>query len=297
MPDNYLSVSTRSLIDQVARQRGYDPATWDATEEELQRVAQILDQKLDWAWGFALWPQLTLCLRATYRPAWIPGTSYAEGEQVYRALPDGTPAYWEATAATAGADPATAGSPWRRCEERMLCEIDYGRYGVDEMDLGAGAYAASPDLVADAQPLPCVRTARGCAVQRGPGAPFCAKPWIRFRPLRPRLTARPWAAETPYAIGDLALAADGETYAALEANTATEPAAHPATWGVQRVPRIFEAYLVQAAAAEFAQDEDGRAGQLSRAEETLAALQRRCAGQIRARARVHVRVGGGGRGW
>lgn len=297
MPDNYLSVSTRSLIDQVARQRGYDPATWDATQEELQRVAQILDQKLDWAWGFALWPQLSLTLRATYRPDWIPGTSYAEGEQAFRLLPDGTPAYFESLADGTATDPATDAAGWRRCEDRMLCEIDYSRYGIDELDLGAGAYAADPGRVADAVPLPCVRTARGCAVQRGAGAPFVPRPYVRFRPLRPRLSARPWDPGAPYAIGDLALAADGETYVALAANEGTDPRTDPDAWGAQRVPRLFEAYLVQAAAAEFAQDEDGRAGQLSRAEETLVRLQQRLGGQIRARARVHVRVGGGGRGW
>ena len=182
-------VSTRRLLGQIARLRGWDPSSYAPRQEELDRMCQLANHMMERAWRKAMWPQLTLTRSVTYRPSWTEaGAPYPLGSQVYW---DGH--YYEAAVDGAATTPGPKNPDWSNCECVMTCGISYERYGIEEMDLTRGVYTLNPDTRADARPLPAYRVAFGAVVQRVPGRPFVAMPWIRFRPYAPRLSAVPWA--------------------------------------------------------------------------------------------------------
>lgn len=372
-------VSTRRLLDQIARLRGWDPAAYSPRQEELDRMCQLANHMMERAWRKAMWPQLTLTRSVTYRPSWTEaGAPYPLGSQVFW---DGH--YWECVnpegtseepgSATAsgwtlvslteseralflryGYDPdatvtvdesgkypilSIGGTPfcvgqqqndsfrlsspaqqalelvmalewapgqliatwhdageakdWAPCERTMTCGISYQRYGIEEMDLVRGVYTLNPDTRADARPLPAYRVAFGAVVQRVPGRPFVAMPWIRFRPYAPRLSAVPWVNNVAYPKGSLVMGSDGDTYEAwVDVETGVDPATanDPAVWAPRRCPRMFEDYVVEAAAAELQTDDNARGRGLQAADKTLNELYNNLVRQINQPGRAMTRV-------
>lgn len=290
-PIYYEGVPTRRILDQIARQRGWDPSRYAIAPEEMARMCQLANQALEAAWRFAPWPQLTLTQRVAYRPEWSDAGDYAEGEQV---LHRGS--YWEAARDGAAGEPGSEESPgdWTPCEAWMVCGIPYARYGIDEIDLSRGVYSLDPDRRADALPLAASRVAYGCVVRMRPGEPFVARPYVRYRPVPPRLSSAAWSAAAEYRPGDLALGEDGDTYEAIAESAGVRPgiadAAARAAWTPRRAPRMFESYIVQSAAAELATDDDARAPRRARADAELSRLAETMLRQPHDGARAQVRV-------
>ena len=286
---NFLHVSSGPLFESCLRARGLDPALAAPDAAERAQLASLANRHLRHAWEYQLWPQLMVTRRVRYREDWTAGAYYAAGDQVWFGG-----AYWEATEDAPAVSPpaggeALAGIPWKRCDSSMLLSIDYDAYGIDELDLGAGVFALNPDKVEDAQGLPCVRTAYGCAVRRLPRRTIPAEPFVRFRPACPRLSWTEWSGAATYSTGDTCYRA-GESYVALVDGPTAAPGEDETAWALQRCPRFFEEYVVAAVAAEYAQDDDGRAPQWARANRLLQDLADRYCGQIRERRRAIVRV-------
>jgi hypothetical protein len=284
-------VPTARLLDQIARARGWDPSTYAPRQEELDRMCQLATHALERAWHFGFWPQLTLTRSVTYRPEWTEETEdpYPLGEQVYWKR-----RYWECVNPEGTSEEPHEGSAdWRPCERVMTCGISYVRYGIEEMDLTRGVYTLNPDTRADARPLPAYRVAFGAVVQRVPGRPFVAMPWIRFRPYAPRLSAVPWANNVAYPKGSLVMGSDGDTYEAwvdIEAGVNPATTNDPAVWAPRRCPRMFEDYVVEAAAAELQTDDNARGRGLQAADKTLNELYNNLVRQINQPGRAMTRV-------
>ena len=204
-------VSTKRLLDQIARLRGWDPAVATPIQSELDRMCQLANHALERAWRFGWWPQLLLTRSVTYRPEWTnEATPYPLGEQVFW-----KGRYYECRALEGTSEEPKLGSDvWEPCERTMVCGISYVRYGIEELDLSQGVYTLDPDRRADARALPAARCAFGCTVMQTPDRPFVPMPYVRFRPYAPRLSAAPWLATTPYRKGDLVMGSDGESYEA-----------------------------------------------------------------------------------
>ena len=161
---------------------------------------------------------------------------------------------------------------WTPCERTMVCGISYVRYGIEEMDLLRGVYTLNPDRRADARPLPAARVAFGAVVQREPGRPFVPEPWIRFRPYPPRLSATPWDDETAYPKGSLVMHGGESWEAWIDAPAGEEPGESSQYWAPRRCPRLFEDYVVRAAAAELQTDDNARGRGLQAADADLLRL-------------------------
>lgn len=287
---NFLHVSSGELFADILRARGLDPARANPDEAEKAAIAGLATRHLRHAWGYQLWPQLMVVRRVRYREDWDAAAPYIAGDQVWFGG-----AYWEAMQDAPAVSPpaggeALAGVPWKRCDSSMLLSIDYDSYGIDELDLGAGVYSLNPDKIEDAQPFDCRRTAYGCAIVRRPGRPVPAEPYVRFRPLPPRLSWTAWTSGATYSLGATCYHA-GESWVAVADKPAEEPGTDETAWALMRCPLFFEDYIIAAAAAEYAQDEDGRAPQWARANRLLQELADRYCGQIRdsrkAAARFH----------
>lgn len=262
-------VPTSRLLDQIARARGWDPSTYTPRQEELDRMCQLATHALERAWHFGFWPQLTLTRSVTYRPSWTEAAlPYPLGEQVYW-----KGRYWECVNSEGTSEEPREGSAdWHPCERTMVCGISYVRYGIEEMDLLRGVYTLNPDRRADARPLPAARVAFGAVVQREPGRPFVPEPWIRFRPYPPRLSATPWDDETAYPKGSLVMHGGESWEAWIDAPAGDEPGESSEYWAPRRCPRLFEDYVVRAAAAELQTDDNARGRGLQAADADLLRL-------------------------
>lgn len=283
-------VSTARLIDQVARARGWDPATYAPAQGELDRMCQLLNQALSRAWHFAMWPQLMLTRSVTYRPSWTESAApYPLGEQVFW-----KGRYWEATASDGTSEePGPDAASWRPCEREMVCGISYVRYGIEEADLSQGVYSLDPDRRADAIALPAVRSAFGCIVQRERGRPFVPMPFIRYRPMPPRLSAAPWDEEAAYPKGTLCMGSDGESYEAwTDVDAGVDPATtdDPEVWAPRRCPRLFEDYAVLAASAALQTDDNARGAGMRAADAELSRLRDNFCLQVKQPGRAYARV-------
>ena len=284
---NFLHVSSGELFADILRARGLDPARATPDEAEKAAIAGLATRHLRHAWGYQLWPQLMVVRRVRFREDWDRSVTYLAGDQVWHDR-----AYWEALVDAPSDEPVLQDeqTQWKRCDSSMLLSIDYDSYGIDELDLGAGVYSLNPDKIEDAQPFDCRRTAYGCAIVRRPGRPVPAEPYVRFRPLPPRLSWTPWTSGATYSLGATCYHA-GESWVAVADKPADEPGTDESKWALMRCPLFFEDYIIAAAAAEYAQDEDGRAPQWARANRLLQELADRYCGQIRdsrkAAARFH----------
>lgn len=280
-------VPTSRLLDQIARARGWDPSTYAPRQEELDRMCQLATHALERAWHFGFWPQLTLTRSVTYRPSWTEaGAPYPLGEQVYW-----RGRYWECTNPEGTSEePHEHAADWAPCERTMVCGISYVRYGIEEMDLLRGVYTLNPDRRADARPLPAARVAFGAVVQREPGRPFVPEPWIRFRPYPPRLSATPWDDETAYPKGALVMHGGESWEAWIDVPAGEEPGESSEYWAPRRCPRLFEDYVVRAAAAELQTDDNARGRGLQAADRDLEKLYNNFTRQVNQPGRAMTRT-------
>lgn len=281
-------VPTARLLDQIARARGWDPSTYAPRQEELDRMCQLATHALERAWHFGFWPQLTLTRSVTYRPEWTEETEdpYPLGEQVYWKR-----RYWECVNPEGTSEEPHEGSAdWHPCERVMTCGISYQRYGIEEMDLLRGVFSLNPDRRADARPLPASRVAFGAVVEQEPGRPFVPEPWIRFRPYPPRLSATPWSATAAYPKGALVMHG-GESWEAWTlAPAGEEPGESSEYWAPRRCPRLFEDYVVRAAAAELQTDDNARGRGLQAADADLQRLYNNFVRQVNQPGRAMTRT-------
>ena len=172
----------------------------------------------------------------------------------------------------------------------MVCGISYVRYGIEEMDLLRGVYTLNPDRRADARPLPAARVAFGAVVQREPGRPFVPEPWIRFRPYPPRLSATPWDDETAYPKGALVMHGGESWEAWIDVPAGEEPGESSEYWAPRRCPRLFEDYVVRAAAAELQTDDNARGRGLQAADRDLEKLYNNFTRQVNQPGRAMTRT-------
>jgi hypothetical protein len=103
----------------------------------------------------------------------------------------------------------------------------------------------------------------------------------------------PWANNVAYPKGSLVMGSDGDTYEAwvdIEAGVDPATANDPAVWAPRRCPRMFEDYVVEAAAAELQTDDNARGRGLAAADKTLNELYNNLVRQINQPGRAMTRV-------
>jgi hypothetical protein len=284
---NFEPIRALRVFEAVVRGQGLDPATAALTATEKARVADVVNEGLERAWRFAMWPALMNVKRITYRPEWSATTLYAADEEVMKRDADGVAVYWRAKKAALGAVPEIDPDSWETPEDFMP-GFYYADHFVDEMDLAFGLFEEHPDLRRDPKPYACVRTHFG-AVVADTSAVWPSEPWIKFRPMPPEYSWTAWAIGTAYVEGETCFY-DGSTWQCLDDDTGTTPGTDDTVWRCVCFPKMFLPYVTAHALAVRLQDDDGKAAQLNRAERLLEELEERQVGQVRVRRRAVVRV-------
>lgn len=263
----------KALYEAIVRMRGLDPATAGMTTAEKGVIAELVNDRLREAWGYAFWPETLVVEQRTYRAAWRSGANYEAGAEVFH-----EDAYWVASQTSVNQEPAEGSAYWTASgasgERTMRCSIAYEQ--VDETviwraDALACVFASDPRLTPELKPVrPVTLLADEIVVLASP-APM--KPFVRFQAPPPEVTLTEWDAGVTYAIGDLAYrASTGHSYKALAATTNETPEGFPAVWEAVGIPDFLRTFLKHAVRSDQMEEEDGKWRERSRADEELERL-------------------------
>jgi hypothetical protein len=255
-------VSFRSIYDSILRRHGLDPIGDAINHDTLRAVVQHINTRVDTAWTYWEWPQLTLLQNRAFRTTWTSTLQFfrvgIEGtpDQLYYPV-DGN--YYQVLA-TAPTDPPVGTLPTNATYFAPLTMTD--RYimldQVNQTSIGQVLAVFDTDPRVDtyhyARKLPFHPTDREIFVS-WPGTGSTV--WVYFTVPTSEFTGIPFVAGKTYAIGDRVLQpSNGECYAALVAAPTGDPIAQPTQWGKIPFPAMFKKYVVAGAYADGLRETD-----------------------------------------
>ena len=130
--------------------------------------------------------------------------------------------------------------------------------------------------------------ARGLHAQSRPARRRPPAP--RGAPYPPRLSATPWDDETAYPKGALVMHGGESWEAWIDVPAGEEPGESSEYWAPRRCPRLFEDYVVRAAAAELQTDDNARGRGLQAADRDLEKLYNNFTRQVNQPGRAMTRT-------
>jgi len=205
-----------------------------------------------------------------YRPTYDATQNYSKHHECYYAE-----AYWRSLAdANLGHTPAAGSLYWEECTVDMVPYIAFDQPWeasiIDEtgVDWERCIYDYDPTMYPDKPAVPGCRAWEQSILVPIEEAPL--QPYVRFRPVRPKISFVLWAVGTAYATGAVRfLMATGESYVALRPNTGASPDASVEDWAPVKVPEMFADYIRMFVRAERSADDEGRYKMQAQAENEL----------------------------
>ena len=316
----YLTQPLSNLLARILRSRGIDPATYTLGLKEQAQYTDLINQSLYDAWTSEFWPEIMLIEQRTFAPAWDVSVNYPAGNIVWRDNgvygPGGmvitAPTfafYCMSVQQTIGNDPAldttftnwTIYFPFVRCIPFDLTwtNPDGGQgTAIDNIMLQRCAMYRNP-LMGDnkdwIQGLDIwERSIRFPTPHMHMPTPFLAngtnqsiyewgsvnKPYIKFRPICPVLSAVAWNSATPYAVGNTVYFVTtatgiGHTYVCILSNTNQQPDSQPTYWVPVDVPQLFYNYIALRCKAELIAEAEGRDANMGPSDQELDRLRNR----------------------
>jgi hypothetical protein len=279
----------------IQSERGYASVPMSATE--MLRNIHLVNQAGREAWRLRLWPEFTEIGRRTYRPPWSSTQQYLTGNEVWRCNSDGeTGHYYRALANSLAVDPQDQANPatWLADPPGMRLYIEFNQpwesVPIDGVELDRFATWDDPTFVREPAFVQGLwlgpRTVVFPALSSGwdQGRVSCggtrgmpARPWVRFRPPWPQLSAVAWNIATPYPAGALCFyqaegAPYGNCYIALNPTTGEEPDTSP-NWAVRGVPEFFSRYIELWTVSQRQSEDEGKYKTLADARDYLSQLE------------------------
>jgi hypothetical protein len=272
------TVTVKAVYEAIIRLRGYDPASATVAAGERARIAELLNERLEQIYEHAMWPEILLVERRQYRATWSAAVLYAEGDEVFYTTSGGDEKYYiSLQGANTNHNPETATTWWEEVGDDFQRTIDFEQDGENEIgsvDLQNCVFEYDPRLYRGKGRILDVEFYGDAIIVNADTAP--TRPWIRFRPPAPIISLTVWSAVTEYAIGDTCyLAATGESYKALAANTNKDPQSETDYWEPVGIPALFRYFLIHAVHADYLLDPVERGKELGRVAEILEGLEDR----------------------
>jgi hypothetical protein len=265
---SYATIPVKRVFEGVVRRRGIDPATAALSTAHKGRVADLVNRMLKAAWQFEWWPDLCVVEQRQYRESWASGTGYQIDDEVYREDSAGVGRYYVAVATSTGVDPALDSdeSHWEVAGEGFEASIAKDQawedWEIGDIDARSHVFASDPRLYANTPPLQNVKILNGVIYLRGDDLP--TRPWLKFRHKQPVFSWTDWNSVTAYGIGDRVFldtysgGAVGASFVAIAPSTNVNPYESDEHWQEQGFPEFLEDYVVEAVAAEDAQEDEAR---------------------------------------
>lgn len=260
----------KDVLKAICAHRGH--TLTDGYLESRPDLAQFVNDRLRHAWYFAFWRDLLVIEQRYYRPAYVAGTTYATGREVW-ALAGGIPTYFRSMANdNLGVTPGTDETKWKSVFD--ITETDVPGYEFEArlaIDPAAqdsdGGSEIGEKVMAICNVDP--RKALGGVVKygflqdgsnvwpRGEALPLA--PWMVFLPPCPVFTTEVWKGD-PAAKDALTYAAKtGECYRSTEDEN-TETPGESTKWEKIEFPAVLFDFVTRTAYCDFVRA-DGINGQ------------------------------------
>lgn len=262
------SIRLGLVVDAIQRLCGIDPARDSMTALELQRMGELITERVREAYEETFWPETMTVEQRQFRATWASDTNYIADDEVYY---DGN--YYVAQAASIGEQPDTDDGTYWSAVTRSTFEasIDYEQAGETEIfavDHEACLYEDNPLTHARPIPLTPVETYADRFVLLTDNVP--ALPYVRFQTYPPEFSLEAWSAATQYAANDLAYyATTEECYIAIQANQNKNPYTETDDWQPVSFPLWMRTFVQHAVASDLRLDDEGRYREQGRAKAEL----------------------------
>ena len=289
----YEMKSLGEVFQAIQRGRGYGSIVMSDTER--LRTVDLVNQAGKTAWKQRIWPEFTEIARRTYRPAWSGAESYTIGQEVWRLDSDGTNGhYYRAVINSLNVDPQDGAVPatWLADPPDMRLYIQFEQpwesVPIDGVELDRFATWDDPTYVRDPAfvqglwlvqrtvvfPAPSSGLDQGQVLPSGTARGMPARPWIRFRPQWPKVSATLWNVAEEVPTGTLRYRVEtGECYIALRPSTGAIPEESGEDWATRGLPDFFSRYIELMAIASRQSEDEGKWKTLADAENELNSLE------------------------
>ena len=293
----YEMKSLGDVFAEIQRQRGY--ASVAMSDAERQRCVSLINQAGKTAWKLRMWPDFTEISRRTYRPPWDITQQYVAGNEVWRLGSDGlTGHYYRAIISNLAVDPQDEAQPatWLVDPADLRLYIAYAQtwesVPIDGVEVDRFATWDDPTFVQEPQfvqglfivqrtvvfPAPSSGLDQGKMTPMGVARGMPARPWIRFRPSWPNVSATLWDVAESVPAGALRYyipsgATSGDCYIALRPSTGAEPDTSGEDWAVRGIPEFFARYIELWTVSQRQSEDEGKYKTLQGANDELSALE------------------------
>lgn len=288
---NYEMKSLGDVFTSIQANRGF--ASVGMSADEKLRNAELVNQAGKTAWRLRMWPDFTEVQQRTYRPPWDAGTTYAAGLEVWCADSAGDGGhYYRALVLNTGITPQDGANPgtWLADPPDMRLYIQFDQpwesVPIDGVELDRFASWDDPTYVRNVAyvgglwlvqrtvvfPAPAAGTTGVSATVAGGGRGMPLRPWVRFRPPWPRISAVPWNNSEAVGTGTLRYYGN-DCWIALRPSQGAQPDESPYDWAVRGIPEFFSRYIELWATSQRQAEDEGKWKTLQDANEELSALE------------------------
>jgi len=266
------TITTKQMYEAIVRAGGLDPSTAGITASQKAEIAELLNDRVKEGWEFAFWPDTLQVEQRRYRETWDATLNYATDDEVFY-----TDRYFISLVNdNVGNTPPASGDTayWSEIVTGLVRYIDFQQEGeteIGKIDAKNAVFGEDPRIYRFTDKVTNCWINDGKLMVGEEDAP--AEPWIRFQPPPPRFSLTEWDDETAYAIGDLVyLAAQGESYKALQSSTNKDPYSQTEYWEPVEFPEFLMTYVKHAVNADRLLDDVAANKALGRAEAELERL-------------------------
>jgi hypothetical protein len=251
----------KSVYETVLRRHGLDPLV--STEHDVLRaICEHINNRLETAWGYWEWPQLTLLQQRAFRTTWTSATQFyrmnAEGvpdelyyqtnQLYYRVLPAAStdPPVGTLPTNTSFFEPVDVSNRYILLDQPNQTPIGEA-IAVFDTDPRLSQYHY-------ASKIPFRPNEREISVTWAGTGPTV---WLFFKIQASEFTAVPYMTGKVYALGDTIFhPTNGECYQANQASPTGDPTAQPLQWTKVPFPSIFRRYVTAGAYADGLRESD-----------------------------------------
>lgn len=259
--------TTKRALEAITRLEGVDPDTAALTAAQKALRAELLNDRVAWAWEYAFWQETMKVEQREYRETYSATANYSIRDEVYSA----SAYYTSLIDGNVGNTPATSPLAWVAAGTDFVRHILFEQPDeeiIHRVDCNAGVFDKDPRVYRDAGRMTHVRLLDDRLIVEDEEAPI--QPWVRFQTTPPEFSWTEWAAGTAYAIGDLCyVASTGYTYKALLTSTGQNPVSATTYWEEVGFPHFLLNYVKHAVSSDLMQEDDGRYKERALAEAEL----------------------------
>jgi hypothetical protein len=245
----------QSVYESILRRHGLDPLV--STEHDVLRaVNEHINNRIETAWGYWEWPQLTLLQERAFRTIWTSTTQFYKVNTEGKAdeLYYGVDTLYYRVKASAPTNPPVGTVPTNTIYFETFSLSD--RYIL--MDQPNQTPIGEAITVFDTDPrinqyhyaskIPFRPNEREISITWAGTGPTV---WLFFKIPASEFTMIPYMTGKAYAQGDAVFhSGDGECYQANQANPTGDPTAQPLQWTKVPFPSIFRRYVAAGAYAD-----------------------------------------------